>query len=365
MKFLHTADWQIGMRATMLGDKGVRVRAARLESARHVIALARRERAEFVVLAGDTFEDNGVERLKVREVAKILGGADCPVFIIPGNHDPLTPGSVWEDTVWNEWTNLHVLTQPRPVETAAATLYPCPVIAGDSRDDPSGWIQTQGNTIAIGIAHGSVESAAYQATLPIRRDAARVHGLDYLALGHFHSTTLHADDAGAVHMAYSGTHESTGFTESDSGNVLIVDIPYRGAGPQIQTLRTASLEWMSLFSKIEKPGQVRALAARLDALPTPERTLIDLTLTGVLFGADYDALTRLVEIVEGRFLFGRHDLTHLVSDETGPEWIERLPEGYLRDAAHQLLGMAADNPPDPVAADALREYSRLWREVCK
>ena len=73
----------------MLGDKGVRVRAARLESARQVIDLARREHVEFV-LVGDTFGYNGVERLKVREVAKIPGGADCPVFIIPGNHDPLT-----------------------------------------------------------------------------------------------------------------------------------------------------------------------------------------------------------------------------------------------------------------------------------
>jgi DNA repair exonuclease SbcCD nuclease subunit len=365
MKFLHTADWQIGMRATMLGEKGVRVRDARLESARHVIELALRERVEFVVLAGDTFEHNGVERLKVREVAKILGGAECPVFIIPGNHDPLTPGSVWEDTVWNEWTNLHVLTQPEPVETAAAILYPCPVSAGDSRDDSTDWIHAQGDAIAIGIAHGSVDGAAYHQTLPIPRDASRVHGLDYLALGHFHSTTLYADQPGGVHMAYSGTHEPTAFAELDSGNVLIVDIAHRGAEPRIQTERTGSLYWLSLSRKIEKPGQMRALAADLDALSAPERTLIDCTLAGVLFGSEYEALSRLLEIIEGRFLFGRHDVTRLVPDETGPEWIERLPEGYLRDAAHELLGMAAGDPPDPVAADALREYSMLWREVCK
>jgi hypothetical protein len=70
-------------------------------------------------------------------------------------------------------------------------------------------------------------------------------------------------------------------------------------------------------------------------------------------------------MIEGRFLFGRHDLTQLVSNKTQPEWIERLPEGYLRDAAQELLGMAVGDPPDPVAVDALREYSMLWREVCK
>jgi DNA repair exonuclease SbcCD nuclease subunit len=59
MRFLHTADWQIGMRAAMLGDKGERVRVARLESARCVIELARREKVDFVLVAGDTFENKG------------------------------------------------------------------------------------------------------------------------------------------------------------------------------------------------------------------------------------------------------------------------------------------------------------------
>jgi hypothetical protein len=140
MKFLHTADWQVGKRATQLGEKGERVRHARLESARRVIEEARREKVDFVVVAGDTFENNGVDRLKVREVAKILGAAGCPVYLIPGNHDAVTPGSVWEDAAWGEIPNLHVLKKPEPVEVGSAILYPCPVCAGDSREDPTDWI---------------------------------------------------------------------------------------------------------------------------------------------------------------------------------------------------------------------------------
>src|ERR1017187_2371478 len=135
MKFLHTADWQVGMRATQLGEKGERVRHSRLESARRVIEEARREKVDLMVVAGDTFENNGVDRIKVREVVKILGAAGCPVYLIPGNHDPLTPGSVWEDAAWGEFPNLHVLKTPEPVEVGSAILYPCPVCAGDSRED--------------------------------------------------------------------------------------------------------------------------------------------------------------------------------------------------------------------------------------
>ena len=46
---------------------------------------------------------------------------------------------------------------------------------------------------------------------------------------------------------------------------------------------------------------MQALAAQLDALSAPERTLIDCTLAGVLFGSEYEALSSLREIIEGRF----------------------------------------------------------------
>ena len=363
MKLLHTADWQIGMRAAMLGDKGERVRVARLESARRVIELARREKVDFVLVAGDTFENNGVERIKVREVAKILGGAGCPVFIIPGNHDPIMPGSVWEESAWNEWPDIHLLVDQASVEAPGATLYPCPVSAKDSRDDPTGWIRPVNGGIAIGVAHGSVETPAYEQAAPVARNAAEVHGLDYLALGHFHSKGLYSGSDGVVRMAYCGTHEPTAFGESASGNVLVVEIQHRGAAPQIQAVRTGILEWLSYSRKIEESGQIAALATELDELSDPERTLAECVLEGTLFGAEHDALARVLEIVEKRFLFGRSDVGRLVPDQSGPDWIEHLPEGYLRSAAQDLLSAASASPPDPVAAAALREYSRLWREV--
>jgi DNA repair exonuclease SbcCD nuclease subunit len=363
MKFLHTADWQVGMRAAHLGDKGERARQARLESARRLIEQARREKVDFVILAGDTFEHNGVDRIKVREVARILGGAGCPVFVIPGNHDEWKPGSVWEDVSWAEWPNVRILGESKPVECECAVLYPCPVLAGDSKADPTAWIQATGSKIAIGIAHGSVENAGYEQSLPIARDAATVRGLDYLALGHFHSATLYPDADGVVRMAYCGTHEPTGFGEHDSGNALVVEIAGRGALPQIRPIHIGSLTWLLYDRQIQEAGEIAALTTELDVLPAPEQTLVKCRLSGTLFGVDYEALGRLTEIVEGRFLYGRSELEALVPDHEGPEWIEHLPEGYLREAARGLLHDAAADPPDPVACAALREFSRLCREA--
>jgi hypothetical protein len=145
--------------------------------------------------------------------------------------------------------------------------------------------------------------------------------------------------------------------------VLIVDIPKRGAPPPIQTVRTGSLEWLSFRRKIEQTGQMDALVAELDQLSAPERTLVECVLEGTLFGPEHEALSKVLELVEGRFLFGRADATRLVPDDTGPQWIEQLPEGYLRSAAQALLDSASADPPDLVAAAALRDFSMMWREV--
>ena len=69
MRFLHTADWQIGMKASHVGEAGTRIREERLAAATRVVRAARDAGADFILIAGDTFEDNGVDRVLVQKVA--------------------------------------------------------------------------------------------------------------------------------------------------------------------------------------------------------------------------------------------------------------------------------------------------------
>ena len=66
MRFIHTADWQIGMKAAHVGGVGEKVREMRIETGKKVVELAKRHGADFILLSGDTFEDNGVERVLIR-----------------------------------------------------------------------------------------------------------------------------------------------------------------------------------------------------------------------------------------------------------------------------------------------------------
>jgi len=62
-RFLHSADWQFGMTRHFLeGEAQARFTAARIEAIGAIGALAIEEGCSFVVVAGDVFESNQVER---------------------------------------------------------------------------------------------------------------------------------------------------------------------------------------------------------------------------------------------------------------------------------------------------------------
>jgi DNA repair exonuclease SbcCD nuclease subunit len=207
MKFLHTADWQIGMKAVHVGPVSQRVRDERLAAARRVVQAARSANAEFILVAGDTFEDNGVDRVLIQRVADILTEFGGPVYVIPGNHDPLVPGSVWEHPAWRAYEKIYVLKQAEPVEIPGGILYPCPIREKRSARNPTAWINTDGTQgVRVGLAHGTIEGVSHEEPdYPIPRDAVARTGLDYLALGHWHSTVPYSAPDGTVRMAYSGT----------------------------------------------------------------------------------------------------------------------------------------------------------------
>jgi DNA repair exonuclease SbcCD nuclease subunit len=371
LRFLHTADWQIGMKAAHVGPAGAAVREERLAAAKRVVEIARQQRAEFVLVAGDTFEDNAVDRVLVQRVADILGAASCAVFVIPGNHDPLVPGSVWEHAAWASFPHVRVLAEPQPIVVPGGLLYPCPLKEKHSPGDPTRWIDAAGESrVAVGLAHGTVEGLAQdELDYPVARTAAARGSLDYLAIGHWHSTATYPDASGAIRMAYSGTHETTKFGERDSGNVLIVEIAARGAPPQLTPVRTGGLAWKTLEPALREAGDLARAVQLLETLEEPSKTLLDLRLTGVLYPSEQAQLVRLRELAAARFCYARLDTGGLVPPPDAA-WLDELPAGLLREVALELRTLAhparprsAEQPTPEIAARSLLELYRLLQET--
>ena len=67
VRFIHTADWQLGMTRHFLSPEAqARFTQARIDGIRTIGNVAREEGASFVVVAGDVFESNQLEPRTVR-----------------------------------------------------------------------------------------------------------------------------------------------------------------------------------------------------------------------------------------------------------------------------------------------------------
>lgn len=347
MKFLHTADWHIGIKAAHLGGAGPWARAQRLRSARRVIDAANARGVDFVLVAGDTFDDNSVSPDAAAETAAILETSAAPVYVIPGNHDYLCPGSLWERPEFAGSGKIRLLADAEPVDIGPAVLYPCPIRERRGTADPTAWIpaaESPGGKPRVALAHGSVEGLPQDAPdFPIPRGLADEKGLDYAALGHWHSFARY-ESGGACRMAYCGTHEATRFGRPGSGFADVVTINGRGAAPEIEQIAAAGLTWVDMEETVACGGDIRAVAESILGIGSGESTLVRVALSGVCAVDDVDALSELRAVGDsGRFLHFELDDAglSLLHGGAGTGWIAGIGEPLVRKTAERLAAAAA------------------------
>jgi DNA repair exonuclease SbcCD nuclease subunit len=370
VKVLHTADWQLGMRASGLGQAGAKVREARFDTASAIMELAKQREVDFILIAGDLFEDNGVSNGTIYRAAETLkAAAPVPVFIIPGNHDPATADTVYDRPAWASEVpdNVLVLREREPVELEElnVVLYPCPLTQKLSTADPTTWIAERDfdgrDVIRVGLAHGALDIHNKQYNFPIAPDRAETAALGYLALGDWHKMYTH--DA---RTAYSGTPEQTDFGEEGTGNVLLVEIAGKGDEPKIEEVHVARLAWLKWEAEAAS-GTVGQLRQRVRDLDDPEHTLLRLALRGAVAPETQKELEALREFASSRLLRFELDDSS-VSLMLEPDGIrEALRPGALRDVCDVLLSLRrGGDMAEPTDAESVRTVMQdLPEEVCR
>jgi DNA repair exonuclease SbcCD nuclease subunit len=76
---------------------------------RVVLNTARAHRADYVLLVGDIFDNNRQSAAIIEQCAALLAEAARPVVVLPGNHDPVTPDSVWRRGGLDRLPNVHII----------------------------------------------------------------------------------------------------------------------------------------------------------------------------------------------------------------------------------------------------------------
>lgn len=304
MRFLHTADWQLGMtRHFLSADAQPRYSAARRATVAALGPLAAETGAEFVVVAGDVFEHNQLAPDEVGKSLEAMRGIGVPVYLLPGNHDPLDAASVYTSALFTAERpdNVTVLDHPgvhevRPgLQIVAAPWYskaPTSDLVADALDG----LAADGVTRIL-VGHGAVDilvpdkdraSLIRLATLEAAIERGAVH---YVALGDKHSRM---SVGGTGRIWYSGAPEVTNYDdiEPDPGHVLVVDIDESDAGRpvQVDARRVGQWRFVSLHRPVDDSRDVADLDMNLDLIPDKERTVVRLGLTGSLTVTDRAAL---------------------------------------------------------------------------
>jgi DNA repair exonuclease SbcCD nuclease subunit len=371
VRFIHTADLQLGMTRRFLDeDAQARYAQARIDALVRIGELAAREDARFVVVAGDVFETNRVRPRTVGRALEAMTAIPVPVLLLPGNHDPLDAASVYRSPTFLRAKPAHVTViesiQPvRPtdmddLEVVGApwlTKRPLEDLAAAALED----LPADGAPRVL-VAHGPIDFRGEAHELftlrqAVLEDAVRTGRVRYIALGDRHSTTAIGDTG---RIWYAGSPEPTAHDETDAGNVLLVELD--GDGCDVQQRAIGAWRFVSLTVELEGDTDPATLAARLEALPDKDRTVVRLTLQGVVSLTDHARIGGIID--EAREVFGSVEAWEATSQlhvrPDDDDFADLGLSGFASAAVERLRAMTSGTGDEAdTARDALSLLVRL------
>jgi len=356
LRVLHTADVHLGARHADLGDQAAAQRERQYAAFVATADLALAERVDLVLIAGDLFDSNVQPRRSVERAAsqlRRLVEARIRTVLIPGTHDVYDRASIYRTydlsamagAVGSDLVTvldpdhrdvylpaLDVVVHGRCFATKKAPESPLKGLKV-GKDRRATW--------HVGVLHAAL-------AIPDKTDgddvvvtAAEIadSGLDYLALGHWHST-MQAKAGGTIY-AYSGAPEAVAIDQDRAGNVLLVTLDQPDGRRQVtvEERRVGKTRFEKLEIDASTITAQPALVAQLNAKADPDLVL-DVQLIGM-----------------------RPDLLDLETDEVENELGERFLKLRIRDRSIAPLTDGSIPPPDTVLGAFIRDLEAQIAEL--
>ena len=231
LTLLHTADVHLDNRPV---DSAQSPKAHRAFEA--IIDCAQDANADLVLIAGDLFDHNRIDKETVVFAQNQLQRLDCPAVILPGNHDCLQADGVYCRHDFNAaCDNVRVISDPhgqsitfpdldlriwgRAMETHEPGFQPLAHLP-IREASPARW--------HVAMAHGFFyeDFETPERSSPILASEIRETRWDYVALGHKHVMADHSQDG--VTAWYPGTPQPDR-SPAPTGHVLMIEFcPERG-----------------------------------------------------------------------------------------------------------------------------------------
>jgi DNA repair exonuclease SbcCD nuclease subunit len=339
-----------------------------VDAIRRIGEVAKEEGAAFIVVAGDVFETNQVEPKTVRRTLEALIEVSVPVYLLPGNHDPLDAASVYRSPTFlsKKPDSVIVLDDSVPrTPIAGIEVIGAPWMSKQALHDPVesvvAGLDPSPEILRVLVAHGAVRDPLNGGPAAIDVDKAEAAIADkrisYLALGDRHSTTS-LGTSGRIY--YSGSPEPTAYDEVDSGNVLVVELSSDGECT-VRSRRVASWRFVVNDVALDSQSDVHTLGRWLDAQPDKSNSVVRLTLTGTISLSVSSELQGVLE--RHRDLFAAVEWTNesdLLVRPDDDDFSDMALTGFAAEAVGDLRATASGlGPQAQVANDALALLVRL------
>lgn len=207
LRLMHCADLHIDSPfSTCSPEKRREKKGQLLDSFNRMIELINREQISVCLIAGDLFDTAAPSAGAVEAVRSGFAYAPgCHFFIAPGNHDPYTPGGVYEQTSFSE--NVTIFKEPQLskvyLEAYNAEIYGFAFVGKYMEKPPALTVCAPDDSrLHILTAHGDL-SGGDSDVCPLSEPLLRHSGFDYVALGHLHNWGG-LKKTGGVYYGYSG-----------------------------------------------------------------------------------------------------------------------------------------------------------------
>jgi len=284
VRFLHTADLHLAKPFGRFdADTQAALRMARLDALRRLGNAARADKAEFILVAGDTFDAEAPPSKVVRRALDLMGEfTDLLWVLLPGNHDSLAAVDLWERIDRDKPDNVILALTPDIIEIGDhVAILPAPPTVRNPGVDLTEWMADArtGHRFRIGLAHGGIlDFGSEEGTVAvIQPDRAEISKLDYLALGDWHG-----QKSITPRTWYAGSPEADNFKGHAPAGALLVEIGALGDIPQVTPVPIGQFDWRPLA--LEFFAGTDPVQQLIEALPAADRdkTLVRLEASGRL-----------------------------------------------------------------------------------
>lgn len=339
MKFVHVADIHLGKPfGNFDEDTRALLKSARLETLTSIGVIAVENKADFVLIAGDTFDAEAPpSRLVKRALDAMAAFPDLIWVWMPGNHDSLAAVDLWERLERDKSDNVILATSPQFIEIASdVAILPAPPSVRSPGYDLTEWMDAAetGDRIRIGLAHGGVTAFGSEdgglATIP--PDRAEASNLDYLALGDWHGQM-----SITPRTWYAGSPEADNFKSHAAAGVLLVEIAGQGELPSVEQIPMGGFTWQQIEVGFF-PGN-DPVAVLEEALPKTDRNfaLVRFLGTGRLGLSELAELQTACQNLADDFHFFESNLKNIDVEQNLDDLNLIAETGALRVAAESIF----------------------------